>query len=152
MGLLYAFVAILAWGLGDFLIQKSARKFGDWEALFFICLFGAVILAPFAYGALATLSPFGWFILSLTSIVILIAALFDFEALRVGKISVIEPIYAMEIPVTVALATFLIGEHLRIEQFVLIATLLVGVYLVANKKITISLFPRLMAVCALSNP
>jgi hypothetical protein len=34
IGVGFAFIAMLCWGVGDFLIQKSARKLGDWETLF----------------------------------------------------------------------------------------------------------------------
>lgn len=49
VGIGLAFVAMLCWGIGDFWIQKSARKVGDVEALFFITAFGALTLSPFAY-------------------------------------------------------------------------------------------------------
>ena len=105
MGILFAGLAIAGWGLGDFLIQRSARKLGDWEALFWIVLFATIVLLPFVYPTLAILSGYDWLILGLTSIVILVSSLLDFEALRVGKVSVVEPIFAMEVPVTIALAT-----------------------------------------------
>ena len=31
IGIALAFVAMLCWGFGDFMIQKSTRKVGDWE-------------------------------------------------------------------------------------------------------------------------
>lgn len=134
MGLTFAFIAILGWGLGDFLIQRSARKLGDWEALFFIVLFASIVLLPFIYSALSLLTVYDWFVLTLTSVVILVASLLDFEALRVGKVSVVEPIFALEVPVTVALATFVVGEHLTHEQYGLIALLLIGIVLVSNRR------------------
>lgn len=133
MGLVFVGLAIAGWGVGDFLIQRSTRRIGDWEALFYITAFATVVLLPFIYQALSKLSPSEWLVLSITSIIILVAALFDFEALRVGKISIIEPVYAMEVPITIALTTFLIGEVLTAEQLGLIALLLVGIFLVSNK-------------------
>jgi drug/metabolite transporter (DMT)-like permease len=133
MGLAFAGVAVLGWALGDFLIQRSARKLGDWEALFWIVAFAAAVLFPFIYPKLLGLTLFDWCILSLASITILVASLLDFEALRVGKISVVEPIFAMEVPVTIALATFVLGEHLSVVQLSLTAILLVGTVLVSNK-------------------
>jgi drug/metabolite transporter (DMT)-like permease len=136
MGLFFAGLAIVGWGLGDFLIQRSARKLGDWEALFYITAFGAVALLPFVLPTLALLSPFDWLVLVGTSLVIFVAGLLDFEALRVGKMSVIEPIYAMEVPVTIALSTLLIGELLSLAQLVLVAGVLVGIFLVSNKHLS----------------
>ena len=133
MGILFVGLAIIGWGVGDFLIQRSARKLGDWEALFFITIFGSVILLPFVYQSLGGLGASDWLILTLTSIVILVAGLLDFDALRVGKISIIEPIYALEVPITIALTTFLIGESVTGTQLVLILALLAGIFLVSNK-------------------
>lgn len=136
MGLFFAALAILGWGLGDFLIQRSARKLGDWEALFFIVAIGTLVLLPFIADELAALSLTSWLVLVGTSVVILVAGLLDFEALRVGKISVIEPIYAMEVPVTIALATLVIGEHLLPKQLALIVLIVAGVFLVSNKHLS----------------
>ena len=30
IGILFALAALVFWGFGDFLIQRSTRKFGDW--------------------------------------------------------------------------------------------------------------------------
>lgn len=135
MGLLFVLLAIVGWGIGDFLIQRSARKLGDWEALFFITLFATIVLSPFVVYELHLLSATDFLILGGTSVVILVAGLLDFEALRVGKISVIEPIYALEIPITVALATLVIGEILTSNQIVLVLILLAGIFLVSNKQL-----------------
>ena len=98
MGILFAFIALFSWGLGDFLIQKSARKFGDWLALFYIAAFSTLALFPFIYkdlGAIfSDLKSLAFLIFD--SVVILFAALFDFEAFKRGKIAVIEPVNAMD--------------------------------------------------------
>jgi len=143
MGILLAFVALLSWGLGDFLIQRSARKFGDWVALFYITAFAAVVLFPFVYNDIArSLSAHG-VLLWATSFVILLAGLLDFEALRIGKISVIEPIYALEIPVAAFLAAYVIHEQLSLLQIIFIATLVAGIFLVS-----ITSFQRLKKIGA----
>lgn len=136
MGLFFVALAILGWGFGDFLIQRSVRQIGDWEALFFITLFATIVLLPFVVPTLLLVSPFNLLILVGTSFTIFVAALFDFDALRVGKISIIEPIFAMEVPITIALATLLIGEALSLPQWLLVIALLVGVFLVSNKHIS----------------
>ncbi len=136
MGLFFAALAIVGWGFGDFLIQRSVRKVGDWEALFFITLIATVALLPFVVYELRVLSAFNIVVLAGTSFVIFVAALFDFDALRVGKISIIEPIYALEVPVTIALATLILGEVLSLMQIVLIVLLLLGVFLVSNKQLS----------------
>jgi uncharacterized membrane protein len=132
MGILLALVALFSWGLGDFLIQKSTRRFGDWVALFYITAFGSIVLFPFVYKDIASsLSAHGALLL-IASVVILFAGLLDFEALRIGKISVIEPMYALEIPIAAVLAAYVIHEQLSVLQIILIAILMVGIFLIST--------------------
>lgn len=135
MGILFAIIALFSWGIGDFLIQKSTRKFGDWLALFYICAFSTVMLFPFIYLDLGAVmaNPKDLIFLVFTSIIILFAALFDFEAFKRGKISVIEPVNALELPIAVFLATFILREYLSFWQGILIALLMIGILLVATK-------------------
>lgn len=138
MGILFAFIALFSWGFGDFLIQKSTRKFGDWLALFYICAFSVAALLPFVYKDLSALmsNPKELVFLILVSIIILFAALFDFEAFKRGKISVIEPINALELPIAVLLATFILREPLTTGQQTFIVLLMIGIFLVATKSFT----------------
>ena len=57
------------------------------------------------------------------------AALFDFEALRQGKIAIVEPILGFELPITVGLSLALAGESLSALQLLLIAVVFVGIML-----------------------
>ena len=135
MGMIFVLVAMLSWGVGDFLIQKSARKFGDLVALFYITAFGSIVLFPFIYSELYSvfIQHTGLILLVVASFVILFSALFDFQALKVGKISVVEPIYAFELPITAGFAAFIIGEHLSLWQTILIIAIMLGIFLVATK-------------------
>lgn len=40
IGILFAFIALISWGFGDFFIQKTTRIIGSWKALFFIGIVG----------------------------------------------------------------------------------------------------------------
>lgn len=139
IGITLSFLAMLSWGIGDFFIQKSARKVGDWEALFFMSLFGAIILAPFAYTRV--FAVFGTSHVALVALVIFcitffLASIFDFEALRIGKLAVVEPIWSSEVPVSALLAFFIIGERISSFQVALIVILLVGLALVSLKNVS----------------
>jgi len=143
VGIGLAFVAMLCWGFGDFLIQRSTRKLGDWETLFFMTAFGAVVLLPFVWKSLPTAFENRAFtILMLTSFILFIAALIDFEALKEGKLAVVEPIWSFEVPTAAFLAFFIIGERISGLQIFLVITLIVFLMLVAfrEKKITKKLF------------
>jgi len=135
IGITFALLALFSWGFGDFLIQKTARKFGDWITLFYITAFGSIIIFPFITEDLSVLvgSGNGLFVLLAASCLILFGALFEFEAFRVGRLSAIEPILALEVPVTVGLATYVIREHLGLTQTILIIALILGVVLVSIK-------------------
>ncbi len=133
MGILFAVTALFAWGLGDFLIQRSARKFGDWLSLFYVTAFAAIVLFPFVWKDIAAAVSEQGPLLLLVSVVIFVAALFDFEALKEGKISVVEPIYAMEIPITAILALVIINEALTPLQVGLIVVSVFGIFLITTR-------------------
>ncbi len=133
-GLIFAFAAMLLWGVGDFLIQKSARKIGNWETLFAITLVGVVGLLPFVWRDIPQLfiNPQKLLVpLLISAGILLVAAVLEIEALREGKLAVIEPIWSLEIPVAVVLSAFIIGEVLLPMQIVLIIALVIGLVLVS---------------------
>ncbi|HLC53746.1 MAG TPA: DMT family transporter [Candidatus Nanoarchaeia archaeon] len=133
LGIILAFAAMLCWGFGDFLIQKSTRKLGDWETLFIITLVGAVFLLPFVYKDIPSLFS-SWKslgILLLASFILFIASLLDFEALKEGKLSVVEPLWSLEVPVSATLAFFIMKESISFNQALLIGALIVGLILVS---------------------
>ncbi len=136
LGVLAALGAMLCWGFGDFFIQRTTRKLGDIEALFFIGLFGAVVLLPFIYGEL----PFVFsnsnilaalFFLGFSTLVVSIV---NFQALKEGKISIVEPILELELPITILFAFFLFSEALSPVQLTLSAGVFLGVLLISVKK------------------
>jgi len=135
VGIGLAFVAMLCWGIGDFLIQKSTRRIGDFETLFLITLFGAAVLLPFVYDDLPALFADGsritLFVLFGGSLILFIAALLNFEALREGKISVVEPIWSLEIVAASVLGFSVLGERLSLPEIVLITMLMAGLMLVS---------------------
>lgn len=128
-GIAFAFVALFAWGFGDFFIQRTTRLVGSWKAIFLIGVVGSVALFPFVRRELAALAAPGLLLLGTLGIVVIFTALFDFEALRQGKIAIIEPIVGLELPLTVGLGVTLGREHLVPIQFALIALVFTGIVL-----------------------
>jgi drug/metabolite transporter (DMT)-like permease len=139
VGIGLAFIAMLCWGFGDFLIQKSTRKLGNWETLFFMTAFGALVLLPFVWQSIPKLFTTGsststiWVLLG-ASIILLCAALVDFEALRKGKLAIIEPIWSFEIPMAAFLAFFILGERISVLQIIFVIILLLSLILVAFRE------------------
>lgn len=134
-GILFAFGALISWGLGDFFIQKSTRSVGVWKALFFIGISGIIVLFPFIINELPDLfsSPRHLGILSLAGVVVLFTALFEFESLRRGKLAIVEPILGLELPITIGLSTLIWGENLSLTQLILSLTTFIGIILVITQ-------------------
>lgn len=127
MGLLFAFGALFSWGFGDFFIQRTTRLIGTWKALLCITGFGAIALFPFVRSDLSALTVREVSLLWLVTVITLFAALFDFEALKQGKIAIIEPIMGMELPITVGFSVLLWKEEVSIAQLLLIACTFIGI-------------------------
>lgn len=134
IGLIYAFAAMLCWGVGDFLIQKSTRKIGDWETLFFIAVIGILMTTPFVLNDMAHLTTRNIIILGGISLLSVAAFLLDFESLKKGKLAIVEPILTIEAPAAALLAFMILGETVTLGQGILIAILLSGIIMVSLKK------------------
>lgn len=129
MGIIFAFIALFSWGFGDFFIQKTTRVIGSWKALFFIGITGLFGLFPFVKNDIFNLNTGNFLLLSILGGVVFFTAFFDFEALRQGKIAIIEPIIGLELPLTVGLSVTLGRESLTTLQLFLIAIVFIGLVL-----------------------
>src|SRR3989344_9211120 len=93
LGILFALLALGSWGFGDFYIQRTARAIGTWKALFCIAAGGFIVFFPFAFRDLYLLrDEKNLLLLAFLSVITFLVALFNFEALKRGKIAVIEPL------------------------------------------------------------
>ncbi len=135
MGIVAALLAFLGWGFGDFAIQRTIRRVGSIGALFCIGAFGAIILLPFAWHAIpAVLSnPKTLLLIGTTLAVTLAAALFEFRALREGKLAVIEPVLSFELLVTAAISILFVGERISPWQAILAGMVFLGILLTVIK-------------------
>ena len=127
-----AFGATLLWGFGDFFIQRETRKVGDMESLAFISIMGAFGLFPFVLAELPSLFTMqNVFLLSFIGIITFITSVVDFEALKKGKLSVIEVIFEIELPVSVVLGFLFFKETLTFVQFFTIFLIFAGIVMVS---------------------
>jgi len=130
--LLIAFAAMICWGIGDFLIQRTVRRVGDLEALAFIGLIEVIVLFPFAFSDLSLLlSTENLLVLALLGVITFVAAMFAFEAFKKGKISVVEVVIEFELPVTIIIGFILFKEVLTLWQLLLIIPIFFGIILMA---------------------
>lgn len=139
LGITFAFIALLSWGFGDYFIQATSRAVGIVKALFYIGFGATILLLPFVYNQIGLVfqNPRALILLGLAAIIAFFASLFDFEALKEGKISIIEPIIGFELPITVGLGIIFFNEKLSPLQLTLIVTAFIGIVLaVTNKKLS----------------
>ena len=129
LGMIFAFSALASWGFGDFFIQKTARRIGSLKALFFIGAAGSAGLFPFVRNEIMFLNKENLLLLSVLGVIVIIAGFFDFEALKEGKISIVEPIVSLELPLTVGLSMVLANETLSFIQLLLVGVVFVGIVL-----------------------
>ena len=145
LSLLAAFAAMFFWGIGDFLIQRVVRKIGDVEALAFIGIIGSIILIPFVFKDLnLLLSKSNLILLLILGVITFFTALANFEALKRGKLSVVDVILEFELPVTILLGFVFFKETLTTLQFVIISFIFLGILLIATKSKNIkNIFKRI---------
>ena len=132
---LFAFGALICWGVGDFFIQRCARKIGDLESLAYIGLIGVLGLLPFVAPEFHLL--FSWRAagsLVVLGIVTFIAAILDFEALKKGKLAIVDLTFEFELPVTIALGVLFFGDSLSVFQIFFIGMVFAGMILIAAKE------------------
>ncbi len=132
-GVLLALLALVGWGVGDFLIQRTTRLVGSAKALFFIGLVGFLALSPFVLPDLGQISLSDIALLSVLSIIVMAGAAFDFEALRQGKIAIVEPVVGLELPMAVGISVLFIGETLGTIQFLFMLLVFAGTVLVVMR-------------------
>lgn len=130
-GIILALIALVSWGIGDFLIQKTSRDFGVWQSMFCITAFGAIVLFPFAYSQIGIILHSSKLLhLCLLGALSLTASLLLFEALKIGKMTVVEPIASFELPLTVFLGVVLLHEQVTTVEMFLIMAVFGGILLV----------------------
>ncbi|MDP2909189.1 MAG: DMT family transporter [Nanoarchaeota archaeon] len=136
ISLLFAFGAMVCWGFGDFFIQRCTRKIGDIESLAYIGIIGSIILVPFILKDVQLIfSVSNMILLLVLGILTFIVALFDFEALKKGKLSIIDVIIELELPVTIILGFIFFKESLSIAQFSIVSLIFISVIMMATKSL-----------------
>ncbi len=140
LGIMAAFGAFITWGVGDFATQRSIRKAGSLETLFYICIFGTAVLLPFVWNRIPGAFSDGH-VLSLllaAGIVGLVSAVINFEAFKQGKLSVVEPVMSSELVFTALIGVVFVGERLSFVQGALMAVVFFGIVLTMVQRQTIA--------------
>jgi drug/metabolite transporter (DMT)-like permease len=115
------------WGFGDFMIQKVSREMSIWKTFFYIALIGTIGLLPFVWKEIPNIiHSKNLLFLGITGVVITIASIFDYEALRQGKLAIMEPIIGAELPIAAILAVVLWNENLGFIGWTFVGVIFIG--------------------------
>lgn len=131
--ILFAFGAMIAWGVGDFFTQRMTKKIGSIQALVWVNLIGGLGLLPWAIKDFYLIAK--WENLG----TLLILGLIDFvyglamlKAYEKGKLSIVEVIMTMELPLTVLLGLAFFQEKLSLIQIFLVLAIICGSFAVSK--------------------
>lgn len=133
-GVTLSLIALVTWGIADFLIQRSARCVGSVKTMLFVGLGSVLMFFPFVYADLFSLQLPEITLLFVTGAVLTIASLFDFQALKEGKMAIAEPIVGLEMPFTVICAILFAGEKLELIPALIIGLIFIGTLLLVTKR------------------
>jgi drug/metabolite transporter (DMT)-like permease len=132
--IIFAFGAMVFWAIGDFLIQRMTRKMGNLSALVWINFIGSLVLLPFAIKDFHLLNSWSNFSpLVILAIVDFIFGLILLKAYEQGKLSVVEIIMILELPLTVILGVVFFKEYLSAVQIFLILMIIAGAILISRR-------------------
>lgn len=128
MGIFFAFLSMLGFGLSNALAKQPSREFGSVPALFLRqCVVVLMVLTVMALAPVpAEISGNGLLIaLALAMIGYLPVAAF-FEGMRRGKIGVVAGIGNSKLLVTVMLSSIFLGEQITLQQGLLVMIIISG--------------------------
>jgi len=128
LGIFYGIIALFGWGLADFFAKRVIDKTGDFKALFWMQLLSMI---PFFALYLIADGRFNfplkdYLMFILISILGVVGYFFFYRAVKLGNISIISPIQASYVVLTVILAVIFLGERLIAEQTISIAIVFIG--------------------------
>jgi drug/metabolite transporter (DMT)-like permease len=137
--IIFALGAMVFWGVGDFLVQKTVKRIGVTGSLFWIMAGGAMVMAPFAFKYVFLINGAQLLLLSVLGLFFFLGSYVHYKALVVGKLSVVEIILSLELLLTILLGVVFFHERLLWWQIGLLAVLFSGIVLISvnfRKKIS----------------
>lgn len=131
----FALGAMIFWGIGDFFVQRMSKRMGNLVALTWIYFIGSVVLLPLAIHDFTLIKTSqNLLTLIILSVLECVFGLTLLKAYEKGKLSVMESVLIMELPLTVTMGLIFFREQLSLWQVVLIILVILGVVLTSKKK------------------
>ncbi len=135
LGVLFGLIAMFGWGLADFFAKKTVEKIGDFRTLFWTQIVGFIILtsAYFVFAPQFNYTIGDIIIFALIGLLGSSAYLLFYRALKKGQVSILSPIQASWVVITVILSVIFLNEVLGNFQAITIAITILGIILVSFK-------------------
>ena len=136
MGILLGLTAAVGWGVADFSARFASRRVGAYRTLFFMQLFGFVVMTAyleFTGGITRGVAPGWqpWALAAFAGVINTLSSLALYYSFQIGVMSIVAPISSSYPALTVALA-LLSGERLKPLGAVGLAVTFIGVILAAT--------------------
>ena len=134
VGIISGLIAMLCWGIADFLVAVTIRKVGSLKAMFWgnlIGLFPLIFVVIFFFNQLfITVNEL--ILLLIAGAIMLVATISFYKAYEIGEVSVVTPIATSASLVTVLLAVLILGEQLSLLNIISIIIVSLGIILVST--------------------
>lgn len=135
--ILFALGAMVCWGFGDFFVQRMTKRMGNFAALTWINFIGCLVLLPLALKDFHLIDSWqNWLTLFILGLLDFAFGLTLLKAFEKGKLSVVEVMMTMELPLTVILGLAVFKEKLSLWQLLLILMIICGVIFISKNKRT----------------
>jgi len=134
IGLIAGLIAMLCWGIADFLQALVIRRLGSLKTMFFGNLLGIIItlIITFFYmksGGIIYITPVTLGLIVLLGLIDVIAVYSFFRSFELGEVSIVTPISAAFSFVTVILAILFLGEKPSLLKIASIILIVLGIIL-----------------------
>jgi len=135
LGVIFAIISFLGWGVADFLAKRVVDKIGALWSLLIMQIIGIVpiVIYSLLFLKIPLLSLQMLGILALSSFLLIFAYLIFYKAIKYGPISIVSPIAASGSAITILISVLFFAEALTLAQALAIAVIFLGVVLVSVK-------------------
>jgi bacterial/archaeal transporter family protein len=132
IGLMAGLIAMLCWGIGDFLQAIPIRKLGTLKTMFFahILVLGVSIVFLLVYmlnNGVILMDTMNFALLAIGGVINVAALYFFFRSFEIGEVSIVAPISATYSLITVFLAFVFLGERLTFLKYFAIFVIVCGI-------------------------
>lgn len=133
IGVLFAILAMVTWGMSDFFIGYSAKKVSTVIVLLYGKIIGFLILSSLVIlsGLVIPTSLDIWGVVILTSLIATVAWFLFSQGLKEGFVSILSPIGNSWAAITVLLGIIFLGQSFSFEKGVALVIIFVGIFLTA---------------------